>query len=190
VGGETHKFTDLELTAYHEAGHAVAALVLNLEFDYVTIKASGNIQGHVSLSGVIETELDIDRSVITHEGIALEQRQQIENHIIMSYSGALANAYLTDNEPAYYGEAGDMAGTSSLLALVCEDWESESLHYGGWLLARARNLVKRHWESIEVIAKALLGNETLTVDDVRTTLSQHREAKLMAHPVLGKKRGE
>jgi hypothetical protein len=39
------------LTAYHEAGHAVAALATGASLDYVTIKPNGDFQGHTKSTG-------------------------------------------------------------------------------------------------------------------------------------------
>jgi len=75
----------LRTTAYHEAGHAVAAWWLFLKFRYVTIKPDGDTLGHVKFNRSPKWfSPDIDKSD--------RVRLFAERHIISSFAGQIAEA--------------------------------------------------------------------------------------------------
>jgi hypothetical protein len=59
--------TDIERTALHEAGHAVAAIQLGVDgqdYGFVTVIPQGNINGSFSISEISDSISDIHRDII------------------------------------------------------------------------------------------------------------------------------
>ena len=86
-----HKFvliprTEEFATAYHEAGHAVAAVVLELPFEVVTIVPNDKTEtlGHVSIVGSLSV-INLDRR---------EFRAENRDDLIMTMAGPVAEERL------------------------------------------------------------------------------------------------
>jgi cell division protease FtsH len=176
-----------EMTAYHEAGHAVMSMVLNPDvvIEQVTITARGDAGGFVSF----EQNSEVNRRWT---------RKEFMDEICVLLAGRLA-------EQIKFGDDGIGAGASSDLARATQLAEAAITQYGldekvglvatahlsasgqagfealvaervaFWLAdaqERCNGELKVHWEWINNVAKALQESETLSADSIRQKLSR------------------
>lgn len=149
--------TELEATAYHEAGHAVASVRLERSISYVTIIPKGDSLGHVRYRG------RSNRSESSWRGEGFLTRDAIT-----TLAGPLA-------ERRYRGRGNHIGATSDYHTL-----SDTALHHLGnvevantWLRycqARAVALLNAPgvWDQVEAVARELLARNALTGDEVRS----------------------
>jgi len=150
-------------TAYHESGHVIADLLYGFRFKFVTIKPDefegddagvcGNTKGRAS-----------DLAVVQLTGIVASAKMigcgPWENpHLFDDNSSDIATANnFIDNWIEFLSK---IYGESSYKKKICDDIKNKT-----------ELLVHQNWKSIEVIAGALLKQETLTYDDVIRILKE------------------
>lgn len=173
TSGKTKK---REAAAYHEAGHAIAHLINNVPFEYLTIRPEGTSLGHLSrstdsreLSPEISSFLDPDDFYSGFKGAFV-----------------LVSGYISEK---LYTRKDNIWGASQDLK---ELWE-------GWFSDLSEPLVQKsfdfmceytkevlsldiHQVRIKAIAAALLKHETLSYEQVNTIASeaylQHMDGRL------------
>ena len=77
------------ITAHHEAGHAVAKVMLGIDFDYVTIVSDGDAAGHVAMTRpphILEAHASCNGDPLSDPTLA----QRIEHEIIDTLADAEA----------------------------------------------------------------------------------------------------
>lgn len=143
-------------TAYHEAGHAVAAWRHRLKFRHVTIKPDARTLGCVVYDRQPKWfKPDCDSSDRTF--------LRGQRHIIGSFAGQLAEAKFLDKHPRY-GMRSDNEHAVDMAFYFCGSQEAtEAFLRFCWCVSK--DLVNCFWEQIESLAKALLERETLNYDD-------------------------
>ena len=146
-------------TAYHEAGHAAAALVVGVRFRYVTIEPDiddGSL-GHCEFTHGWPRGLDP----------ATASPERLEQYVRKAVICALAG----DTAETQFRARHNWVGSSS-------DWDS-AMHYAeavtqspeerdayvGWLWIRTQQLVARETPAIAALAEALLERETIRYAD-------------------------
>jgi hypothetical protein len=142
--------------AVHEAGHAVASIILNLGLVAVTVDAA-------QIAKLPET----NRSGFKTSGLTISvpiSALTPEQRITLNLCGVLAEM------KARTGEARltDFAGLKDTLDRAEDDLQ-EILALGvdsGEAGDAARGIVERHWEAIEVVALRLTTDKTLDADTV------------------------
>jgi len=129
---------DLGAIAYHEAGHAVAALVLHRRFRHVTIEPDEDSGGHIawSLGGPRVSELANSERRL---------RARIERGIIVTYAGPLAEARYTGRKN-HVGARDDYKKALELATFVCDDMASAEALLAS-LHQRAAGLVDGNWQA-------------------------------------------
>lgn len=166
--------TQLERTAYHEAGHAVMHWQLDRPFRYVTIKSGNNSLGHVASykARFLDNE-GFDHRKPTH-------RAWLEDRVLISLAGAEAEKHFSGRYN-YVGAEGDAESTGHLVAQV----------YGGpelidpymrfmRLVARRTITSSRVWPFVKAVALLLLEREHLTSRACREVTSQVAARELKA----------
>jgi hypothetical protein len=159
-----------KFVALHEAGHLVAALVLNLPLHSraATIIPDGGLHGSVNLlkSG------DILRGSVT-------ERTLLENYAICYLAGRASDEIRCDRclDDTMFGLAeGDLLKVDTVLdsllppesALPSWRFVSELKKYSREvLLGRAHSLLSTHWSSVLKVATALLKQKVLSLDEAR-----------------------
>jgi ATP-dependent Zn protease len=138
-------------TAYHEAGHAVAAWWFCLKYKHVTIRPNADSLGHMLHSVPNWFRPDIESS----DRVFL----RAQRHIITSFAGQLAEAKLRGRPPRF-GMESDNQNAVDMAFRFCGSRETTEayLRYC-WLMAR--DLVNERWPQIEALAAALMERETL-----------------------------
>ena len=168
---------DREITAWHEAGHAVAALVLPEAHDpvQVTIVPRGQAGGVTWMGG---------------DDAAFMTGTEARARLAVSLGGRAAEEILLDGDFTQ-GASSDIANATALAQRMVAEWGMSSLglaavgpeHAGSGLLervhaeadglmtdalARARALLAAHRALLEVVVAELLAEETIDLDRLRS----------------------
>jgi len=167
---------DREITAWHEAGHALAALVLPEAHDpvQVTIVPRGQAGGVTWMGG---------------DDAAFLTGAEARARLTVSLAGRAAEEILLDGDFTQ-GASSDIANATALAQRMVAEWGMSSLglaaigpeHAGSSLLervhgeadglmtdalARARALLAAHRALLEVVVAELLAEETIDLDRLR-----------------------
>ena len=138
-------------TAYHEAGHAVAAWWFCLKYKHVTIRPNADSLGHMLHSVPNWFRPDIESS----DRVFL----RAQRHIITSFAGQLAEAKLRGRPPRFGMESDNQNAVDMALRFCGSRETTEAYLRYCWLMAR--DLVNERWPQIEALAAALMERETL-----------------------------
>ena len=158
----------LEATAYHEAGQAVIGRVLRLTCGHVTIKRNGDAFGHVIIRDPWQTIQDWeDRRHFRDPASAFR------GTIIARMAGREAQLEMFGTQ----GDEGDYHDDEMQIALLLKDAEpwGDPDRFKTRLRGKTRGLVRRHRQSIERIAHALLSRSVLTRDAVEAIMAQQSD---------------
>jgi ATP-dependent Zn protease len=128
-----------EATAYHEAGHAVIALVLGRPVQHVSILPDGTFLGRCEFG----------------KGVTRPTDDWLEREILIALGGIAAEARHTGTY-AWEGAARDQLFVRQLAVQRAGERRAERLERR--LLAKAEHLLSRegHWRAVELIAAELL----------------------------------
>lgn len=140
-------------TAYHEAGHAVAAFVLGVPLKSVCIvpdPKAGNA-GHVSLGRCRSVDAMHKLGIVAVAGEAAQRRYNPRS--VRRHHGG-------GDRQAVVDFALDRTGGSEEQAtLLARLWELQ-----------ARDLVESRWDAVQLVAKALFKRNTLDAAQIRMIL--------------------
>jgi hypothetical protein len=159
-------------SAYHEAGHAVIAHVLRLTCGPVTIKPHGDSIGHAIIRDPWLTIQD------------WEDRGHFRDPASAFRATAMARMAGRETKLEIFGtqgDEGDHHDDEMQIALLLQDAEpwGDPDRFKTRLRAKTRGLVRRHRQSIERIAHALLRGGVLTPNDVEAIMAPQPD---QAHP--------
>ena len=146
--------TTKERTAYHEAGHAVAAFSYNKRLHKVGIKADhdAGLLGYMKRtwgSGEAITHGDGDRHL-----------RLVTESVTILLAGVVAER---EHAPARHNWAGGASDRHEATVLAGRIVGDEELGpYMKWLMVRTRQLVKSRWPAIEAMARELLVREEMS----------------------------
>ena len=157
----------LESTAYHEAGHAVAALALGRGVKCVSIVPGEEILGHCAHHKLRSFQPDIHTNGRT--------LRRIEQSILILLAGGEAEAKFRGRHN-HIGAERDYQDAIDLAMCVFGS-EEETEAYLRWLLIRARNLITSlvNWPIVEHVAAELLARKTLNGREMREEYQIARE---------------
>ncbi|MEW6440720.1 MAG: hypothetical protein AB1640_07245 [bacterium] len=154
---------ELKRTAYHEAGHAVLAIILPFmeEIASVTIVPAGEYRGTVRWQTSCYSAAPRTRA---------EKRTWAEAQIAMFLAGemaAIVGSGFSDGGP----EDKDHTHARQLAETVYEDW-SVRVKFLELCQARAEALIREHWKKVDALAIALLRRKTLTGKQVKMVIAR------------------
>ncbi len=150
----------LESTAYHEAGHAVAAYYRYYPFKHVTVipdETAGSL-GHIlyrPLRSFKNIEFDITPTLA----------KRIEDKVVISLAGGIAQRKFHKRGYWSYHTSSDNQSAVDLALRVNGTTEAADA-YLHWLYICARQLVECHWKDICAVANELKGHKTISHEDV------------------------
>ena len=126
-------------TAYHEAGHAVAAMILGRPVESVSIEPNRQFLGFCRFQ----------------KGVFRPSKDWLEQEILISLAG-LASEAMHSGEYAWGGAARDLQYVRRLAIQRAGERQAERLERR--LLAKVENLLaeEEHWRAVELIAAELL----------------------------------
>ena len=146
------------MVAYHEAGHAVAAHVLGIEVEDVSI-----VEDHSSLGRSISPlPEDFDPYAEGAEEI-------MKSHLVAGVAGAASEELLSGELSSITGD--DLEGTTKLLMSLA-GIGAQRQEDGQWVLERAKSILRDNWGSVQALAEALLQHEELDREQIRAVLDR------------------
>jgi hypothetical protein len=155
------RYTEKECTAYHEAGHAVAAFELRRGVRQVTIEPDperGTL-GHVLQRSLLALCRDQSDPGAPRQRARVE-RAHVEREILCCFAGGIAEGHFRGRRN-HVGARTDRKCALELASRLCGDL-NETRAYLRWLLLRTRNLVLSQWPGVKRVAAELLVHRTLT----------------------------
>jgi len=128
----------LAATAYHEAGHAVAAIVRGVRVKHATIAPGENSAGHIRLLGRVPKQIGAmhNRGMIALAGEAAQRR--FSPRSVRQHHGG-------SDRDAVRRFALDASGSAEVAQCLVDLWQ-----------AQANDLVQARWAVIQRVAAALL----------------------------------
>lgn len=153
---------DLTQTAYHEAGHAVMARIIQWEYRFVTIRPGDSCLGQLALLPIPE---EIKEAWDCESFSSPLEMKWAAQKILLCLSGTVSEQiaeYLPDEE--FWNDetclAYDIATSSGIWLQRAE---------GGAIFtgdAAVRKLLVRHWPEVELLAAELLKRQELKHSEV------------------------
>jgi hypothetical protein len=169
---------DLEDTAHHEAGHAVAAWWLGQlkKRDLVTIipdPRTGSL-GHLRNPPRFLSEMEESSG---NSGYRDRMVLQAEKFVVVCLAGNAASCRHRKMKKRRYlaGGRSDREQAVEVLGRLARGEELTA--YFHLLQLRAENLVARFWPEVESVAKRLLSEKTLTCEQIRETCLDARKQR-------------
>lgn len=161
--------SELEATAYHEAGHAVAAYLLSCPIMHVSIvpNEEEGTEGHCA-SGYGRHPPDFVPEQMDDDDVAT--RRVLERRIMICFAGnAAERAFRGESDAVYPGSGSDFWRASELAGFVASEGSDECLAFQQWLhLQIDRRLTRPHiWAAVTAVATALLERKELSGQRVR-----------------------
>lgn len=143
--------------AYHEAAHAVIAVVLDIPIEFTTIEITTDetgrkLYGHTKYKKVSE-----------------EEKRKSFLHKIISAFAPLYTVNRLGEEMAVLGCINDIDKVEATVAYVPEEEREEIFQTAK---NEAKEEVEKHWRSIVAVADALLAKKTLTDKEVKEIISK------------------
>lgn len=151
----------LEATAYHEAGHAVACIVLEHPFLSATIIATDETLGSI-------TKRPVPPSITREDELTHRSRRWIEREILCWLAGLAAEQRWTGRNN-WRGARSDISWVVELGAFLHQAGTKVLDKYLDYMIERARDLVSapQNWLRIEALATALLERRTLSAREAK-----------------------
>jgi hypothetical protein len=152
------KVTELESTAFHEAGHAAAAFHLGVAVKEVSIVPDIGAERLGHCAGYGYPDWFSPDALIDDRSRALAERE-----IIVMFAGPAAEARARGRRDHVGAGGDDYRYAIDLASRFCGSIE-ETTAYVAWLALRAQNLIHDPfvWFGVEALAAALLARRTLT----------------------------
>jgi len=166
---------ELRVTAYHEAGHAVAAFMLRRGISYVTIEADKDSLGSCKHPRGIREFSTLDVAAI----VDLRLRAKVEREIMILFAGDIAERQFRHRRRQVRGSWADY-GYAVDLADYVTTGDNELELYLDWLYGRTENLITRIdvWPAIEALATALLEDKRIGQRRARRIIQAARKAAM------------
>jgi hypothetical protein len=145
----------IQATAYHEAGHAVAAYRLGVSLRQVSIEPDESSAGHVKHQRLLDKTVAYDRSD--------RNRMRVERLVIVCLAGLEAQRKFNARTVRHFHAHSDYQSAVGAVERFTTSNE-ETQAYINYLLARTRSLLAEPggWEEIIGLATALLERQRLT----------------------------
>jgi hypothetical protein len=170
------KTTEIQRTAYHEAGHAVMSVYLRRSFRLVSVIPDKDDE---SIGRVLYHKL----SNINYEDIDDKAERQIQRLIMCAMAGPAAeNIFSGRNSNIAFG---DMEHIKILVTILISDQEELSL-YTRWLWVKTRNimLMPINQVSTKALAEALLERKSLSSKAARKIMHDAILKSVKVPPIM------
>jgi ATP-dependent Zn protease len=152
------------LVAIHEAGHAVAFVHFELDFNYATIIPGDFYQDEdgdfVALDPLGEVNVTPGEFTSVRDW---------ENNLIITLAGPAAQTKQYGKSWKHYAPFGEYRKVENIIKLSGTK-SHDCQAYFNYLAARADDFVEKFWDEIEAVAVALIERHTLTEDEVHDVI--------------------
>ena len=150
--------SQIEATAYHEAGHAVIAYLLGYKPQSATIVPTVDATGHVIHANPLHGfQLDIDGSD--------EVRRRVESAITICFAGPIAQKRYSPRSWRRVHGQWDYDTIAELGLRVCGS-DEQATAFIRWREIVTLDLIKANWPRIQQVARQLLEREHLSHADL------------------------
>ena len=155
----------LVATAYHEAGHALAAFVQRIRIKRVTIKPGETYSGCMFAKPCVTSSVEYDNS---HK-----QTVRVEREVRVLLAGAAAQRRFSPHGYRHYHGESDRRGAIDLIDYITGSPE-ETEAYFKLLNIQAKNKINLPWAwaAIQALAEALLSHETISGKRARAIIEE------------------
>lgn len=153
-------------TAYHEAGHAVAAHLVGIRVLSAGIEPAEGFLGLVAHEGVGAELLAVAQGSAP---LTLALRARLEAHVLMLLAGSIAE-HRQRGRRDHIGSSQDHARALDWLERV-SGTPAEAEAYAAWLGHRAEGLLTLGWAEVERLAAALLEQGSLAGETVHALVA-------------------
>jgi hypothetical protein len=159
-----------EFLAFHEAGHAVMALVLGRPVRRASIRRQHDLVGYV----------DYEHALAPLTQVTEEHRQLIETDALVILAGRAAECELTLGSPPSHAGL-DRQNARALLG-VLEDSDEVVSSWTRYLLVRAQSILQEQWPLVCSVARALMRDEELDGDAFDRVIGEARKRMATREP--------
>ena len=167
----SRKATSREATAYHEAGHAVAAWKLGYRPIIVSIAAASKSVGEVRHESPFPgNSLEFDGSDLA--------RLRVERAIIIRLAGPIAQKRYRPTSWRRWQGGADYAVAADLALRVYGSGKIASA-FLKWLDLRAQQLIEDHRSAVERLATALMKRGMMNQEEVAAFMQRHARRMLL-----------
>ena len=152
----------MESTAYHEAGHAIMHVVRGVPMDLVTIVSNDDYNGvcRWNHGPSIMLTMNMGNTSRAYRELAIDS-------ILISLSGAAAEERFSGRYDKD-GAEDDMNSAYNVAVYYSRNPDK----YLSSKFGEARKIIRDNWRQVDLVAKALLEQKTLTWDDVLNLLGK------------------
>lgn len=179
---------ELEMTAYHEASHAVLSSLLlpHIKIEQVTIAPRSKMLGFVAyntedqFSNVTKEELFFDVCVLLAGRVAKIKKagnEHMDSGAVEDLSQASFQVYAAIANLGMDKELG-FINIDSITALdeafLSQQIEKRFLHWMDVAKKYAEQLVEKHWDKIEILALKLIEQEIVESDELSQIISNEK----------------
>lgn len=161
--------------AFHEAGHAVAAVFLN-----VPVKSATIVRGPGYL-GLVQYKNVLARVNPDTEGMSDRVRSRIERCIIVGLAGPLAQKRAFPRSLRKWHSHRDYADACDLAVRVSGSAASATA-FLKWLETRTGDLLDTRWQCVERVAAELLRRNTLEAAEIEKLCVPRPEGSVFTTP--------
>lgn len=143
----------LAATAHHEAGHAIAAILRAVRFDYVTVEINDNSAGHLRF---LVSPRGVERSFHARGIVAMAGEAALRRfnpRSIRRYHGA------GDREAVSTYAFENCGGSPAVAAMMVRLWDLQ-----------ARELIEKWWPQVDQLAAVLLDRQRLSEAECKAVL--------------------
>ncbi len=171
--------------AYHEAGHAVAAVVLKRGVRNVTIRPRNDYAGRLlQRTGVTETSshkaLRKDLIITAAGPVAQARMSKCSTMRVLGGVRASGDREAIEN---MLNALGEFTLTQEYYAPLGKEISVQDMTAGTRrAISEARSLLREHWPAVERVAKALLKHGRLTGTEVRALVQASRTNRSTSRP--------
>jgi hypothetical protein len=171
-------------TAYHEAGHIVAAVSLGVDLSYASIFADDVSKGRVALTPEQVTTF-LDAVAISQGDPWHPARLEAEKWVMVLQAGETAQRHYNSSSIRRYRFQTDQEMCFEILRRYAPDeGQRETEAHSRLLRTWTAHLILQNWESVEAVAKALLECGELSaaqiIDVAQGVLEEERRMKVEA----------
>lgn len=159
-----------DLLAFHEAGHAVMAVILGRRVRCASIRRRRDLNGYV----------DYENATSRILGITSEHRPLIETDVLVLLAGRAAECQLTLGTPRSHAGL-DRQNARALLGIL-EPYEEVVSSWMRYLLVRAQAMLQDEWSLVYAVARALMRDEELTGDAIACIVEEARSRMATREP--------
>jgi hypothetical protein len=181
------RIAEPRVTAYHEAGHAIAALALGLPVSHAMIEPArcGNgVEGtvlHGPALDWVEDRTAVHRRSRRAPRLTRRERTQLESDLVVCAAGLAAEQILLGGRPSQNWNGTDDRDQARDVARLLGHHGAALTAYVARARVEAMRILRERWADVRAVARALLRRERVW----RWRPLHGRELRLIAHGARG-----